>query len=141
MIAKHLANKQAKINAILNERWGMQGGGIDTSAFINELVLMMDNDHKIYERMLSVRTKPDVIAWDVLLYTINFYLEWYEVPHLKTTRENVCAWLKSHGAEGAIDIIIKELSDHVWEVREEAAEWEREQKKKRGDYLDGKSDH
>lgn len=138
MIAKHLANKQRQMNEILNERWGMQGGGVDTSAFVHEIILNMDNDQKIYNRMLSVKTKPEAVAWDVLIYTVNFFFEWYEVPHLKATRTNIRNWFKDNGCEGATDVVIDKLVDHIWEVREESAEWEREQRKKRGDYLDGK---
>jgi len=138
MIAKHLANKQQKINEVLNERWGLQGGGINTSDFIDEIILMMDNDQKTYKRMLNLRMKPEVIAWDTLLNTIKFYLEWYEFPNISTTKDNVRAWFRSNGAEGAVEIVIKELSDHVWEVREEQRKWEREQEAKNGVYLDGK---
>ena len=138
MIAKHLTNKQKKISEVLNERWGLQGGGINTSDFIDEIILMMDNDQKTYKRMLNLRMRPEVIAWDTLLNTINFYLKWYELPNITTTKDNVRAWFRSNGAESAVEIVIKELSDHVWEVREEQREWEREQTAKKGVYLDGK---
>lgn len=140
MIAKYLANKQKKINEVLNERWGMQGGGINTSDFIDEIILMMDNDQKTYKRMLNLRMKPEVIAWDTLLNTINFYLEWYELLNTKATKDNVWSWFNSQGCSDSVEDVISELADHVWEVREESAEWEREQRKKRGDYLDGKFD-
>lgn len=140
MIAKHLVNKQKKISEVLNERWGLQGGGINTSDFIDEIILMMDNDQKTYKRMLNLRMRPEVIAWDTLLNTINFYLKWYELPNISTTKDNVRAWFRSNGAGGAVEIVIKELSDHVWEVREEQREWEREQTAKKGVYLDGKFD-
>ena len=137
MVAKHLVNKQKKINEVLNERWGLRGGGINTSDFIDEIILMMDNDRKTYERMLNLRMRPEVIAWDILLNTINFYLKWYELPNITTTKDNVRAWFRSNGAEDAVEIVIKELSDHVWEVREEQREWEREQTAK-ADFHQGK---